>query len=78
MGVSVDKGGHDDAAPGVQELRLGIFGPQRGSGAPIQNAPAPDDHAAVLEIAQRRIPGDQSAIGKDIHGALPFRSVFQG
>ena len=62
MGMGVDKGGHDDAALGVQQLGVGVFGPQRGLLAHLDNLRALEGHSALLEIGLRGIAGNQPAV----------------
>ena len=50
VGVGVDEPGHDDAAPGVHQLRLRVLLPQLGGGAHGGNALSVDGYAAVLQV----------------------------
>ena len=51
MGMGIGKDQHDDAAPGIHELRLGILGLQVCGGAYCHDRSAVRDHAAVRQIA---------------------------
>ena len=63
VGVGVDEPRHDDAAPGVHELRLGVLGLQSGGGAHLHDLSSVGDHAAVRQIAHAlRVPGDDLAV----------------
>ena len=63
VGVGVDEAGHDDAAPGVHEFRLGILGLQIGSLADFHDLAAVGDHAAVRQVAHAfGVPGDEPAV----------------
>ena len=63
VGVGVDETRHDDAAPGVHELRLGVSGLQVGGGAHLHDLSPVSDHTAVGEIAHAlAVPGDDLAV----------------
>ena len=63
VGVGVDEARHDDPAPGVHELRLGVLRFQRGGFPHLHNLPAVGDHAAVGQVAGAlRVPGNQPAV----------------
>jgi hypothetical protein len=77
MGVGVDETGHDDAAPGVHELRLGIPGPEIRGGAHRHDLSAVGDDAAVGVIAgPLGVPGDDLAVCQKNHGKNLLR-IFQ-
>ena len=67
VGVGVDEPGHDDAAPGVHQLRLRVLLPQLGGGAHGGNALSVDGYAAVLQVGQGAVPGDESAVCQNVH-----------
>ena len=63
VGVGVDQGRHDDAALGVDDLGLGVFGPQGGLLAHLHDAGALVGHRAVLVIALAlAVAGDQTSV----------------
>ena len=51
VGMGVDEARHDDAALGVHEFRLGVFGLEVGGGADFHDFAAVRDHAAVGVVA---------------------------
>ena len=68
VGVGVDEGGHDDAAPGVDDLGVGVFEAQGGLLAHLGDGGAVKGHGAVLVVAPAPgVPGDQAAVGDKIH-----------
>ena len=65
MGMGVDESGHDNAALGVQDLRLGVLGPERGFLADFHDLRALVGHGAVLVVALAlAVTGDESAVGE--------------
>ena len=63
VGVGIDESRHDDAAPGVHKLRLGVLGLQIGGGAHLHDLAAVGDHAAVRQVAHAlRVPCDDLAV----------------
>ena len=73
MGVGVDEGRHDDAALGVDDLGLGIFGFQRGFLAHLHDLRALVGHGAMLVVAPAlRVPGDEPSVGNKCHDTSPF------
>ena len=70
VGMYVDQPGHDDAAPGVHELCLGVFGAHLGQRTRLHDHPAVQDDRAVLQIGERLAPGDKSAVADQQH--MPF------
>ena len=62
VGVGVDEAGHDDAAPGVDPLRLGIVRFQLGGGPDGSDFAAIDDNAAIGQIGQGAVTGDKPSI----------------
>src|SRR5699024_10907162 len=71
VGVGVDKAGHDDAALGVDKLRLGIFGLQIRGRAHLQDLGAVNGHAAVGKVGQGAVPGNQFAVCQNVHTCVP-------
>ena len=64
VGVGVDEGGHDDAALGVDDLRVRILGPQGALLAHFHDLAALVGHGAVLVVALAvGVTGDESAVG---------------
>ena len=64
VGVGVDESGHDDAALGIDDLRLGVLGTQSGFLAHLNDVGPLVGYGAVLIIAlPLAVAGDQSAIG---------------
>ena len=65
MGMGVDEGWHDNAAPGVQDLGLRVLGPEGGLLADLHDGRALIGHGAVLIVAfALAVPGDESAVGE--------------
>ena len=68
MGVGIDEGGHDDAALGVDEVGLGVFGPQDALLAYLGDGGSLVGYGAVLIIALAAlVPGDESSVDDQIH-----------
>ena len=64
VGVGVDEGGHDDAALGVDDLRICVLGPQGIFLAYLQDLAALVGHSAVLIVPLAvGVTGDESAVG---------------
>ena len=73
VGVGVDEGRHDHAAFGVNDLGIGVFGPQRGFFANLGDETAFKGHGAAFIIAAAlAVAGDESAVGDQIHGSSSF------
>ena len=63
VGVGVDEAGHDDAAPGVHEFRLGILGLQVSGPADLHDLAAIGGDAAIGQVAGPvGVPGDDFAV----------------
>lgn len=68
MGVGIDEGGHDDAALGVDEVGLGVFGPQDALLAHLGDGGSLIGYGAVLIIALAAlVPGNESSVDDQIH-----------
>ena len=68
MGGGVDDRGHDDAALGVDDLRVGVFGPQRGLLAHLHDLRALIGHSAVLVVALAlAVAGDEPSVCHQCH-----------
>jgi len=64
MGMGVDEGRHDDAALGIDDLRLRVLGPQGGLLAYLHDIGALIGHRTVLVIALTlAVAGNESAVG---------------
>ncbi len=67
--VRVDERGHDDAAPGVDDLGIGVLGAEHGLLADLGDPRALVGDGAVLVVAlPLRIAGDEAAVGDKLHG----------
>lgn len=63
VGVGVDEGGHDDAALGVDDVGVGVFGAQSGLLAYFYDLRTLIGHRAVLIVALPAcVTGDEAAI----------------
>ena len=63
VGVGVDEGGHDDAALGVDDVGVGVFGAQSGLLAYLYDLRTLIGHRAVLIVALPAcVTGDEAAI----------------
>ena len=78
MRVRVDERGHDDAAPGVNDLGTGIFCAQRRLFADFDDLRPLKGDGAVLVIPLRaRVAGDETTVGDKFHKfAPPFSFAF--
>ena len=77
MGVGIDEGGHDDAALGVDEVGLGVFGPQDVLLAYLGDDGSLIGHGPVLIIALAAlVPGDESSVDDQIHVCSSLQIVF--
>ena len=64
VGVGVDEGGHDDAALGVDDLRIRVLGPQGAFLAYLYDLAALVGHSTVLIVPLAvGVTGDESAVG---------------
>ncbi len=73
VGMGVDEGGHDDAALGVDDVGLGILGPQGALLAHLGDGGALIGHGPVLIIALAAlVPGDESSVDDQIHVCSSF------
>ena len=72
VGVGVDKRGHDDAALGVDDVGVGVLGPQRGLLAHLYDLRALKGHRTVLIIALPVcIAGNEPSVCYQIHLQAP-------
>ena len=77
MGMGVDEGGHDDAALGVDDVGLGILGPQGALLAHLGDGGALIGHGAVLVVALAiLVAGDESSVDDQIHVCSSLQIVF--
>ena len=76
--VRVDERGHDDAAPGVNDLGVGILGAKRCFLADFDDLRALEGDGTVLVIALRVcVAGDETTVGDKFHKfAPPFSFAF--
>ena len=78
VGVGVDEGGHDDAALGVDDLRLRVFGSQSGFLADLHDLRALVGHRAVLVVALTlRVAGDEPSVGNKCHNTSPLEKILE-
>ena len=80
VGVGVDKCGHDDAALSVDDVGVGVLGPQRGLLAHLYDLRALKGHRTVLIIAlPAGVTGDEPSVGQKFHlcsSSFVFGSFF--
>ena len=69
--MGVDEGGHDDHTLGVDEFRLGVFGLKGGGFPDLQDLGALHSYAAVFQIGQGAVPGDEFSVCDQIHEPKP-------
>ena len=67
VGMGVHQARHDDAALGVDKLCVRVLGLQLRGGAHRHDLRALDGYAAVREIGDRAVPGDQPSVCQNIH-----------
>ena len=76
MGVGVDEGRHDDAAPGIDAVGVGVLPAQGALLTYLHDLAALVGHGAVLVIALAlRVTGDESAVDDQIHDVSSFYNV---
>ena len=76
VGVGVDEGRHDDAAPGIDAVGVGVLPAQGALLTYLHNLAALVGHGAVLVIALAlRVTGDESAVDDQIHDVSSFYNV---
>ena len=67
MGMGVHQTRHNDAALGINELRVRVLGLQLRRGAHRRDLGAVDGYAAIGEIGDRLVPGDELAVCQNVH-----------
>ena len=78
MGVGVDEGRHDDAALGVDDVRLRVFGSQSGFLADLHDLRALVGHRAVFVVALTlRVAGDEPSVGNKCHNTSPLEKILE-
>ena len=76
VGVGVDEGRHDDAAPGIDAVGVGVLPAQGALLTYLHDLAALVGHGAVLVIALAlRVTGDESAVDDQIHDVSSFYNV---
>ena len=67
MGMGVHQPRHNDAALGINELRVRVLGLQLRRGTHRRDLGTVDGYAAIREIGDRLVPGDELAVCQNVH-----------
>ena len=75
MGVGVNKGGHDDAAAGINDFSIGVLGAESGLLPYLHDFRALKGHGAVFIIALAlTVAGDEPSVSQQIHNGNLLQS----
>ena len=78
MGMGVDEGGHDDAAPGIDDLGIGVLAAEGSLLAHLHDSGALEGNGTVFIIALTlAVAGNKPSVRNQIHSGNLLHSKIQ-